>query len=255
MPEDVKKIIVLCFQVSDSGNLLEGAREKRLPALGRLLAEGAWISGLASQTSSEGRFATLLSAASPETHGVNRLGDHSRAEYVWEAIQRSSKKMTIFGLGIERAPASTHIGADPSSISSYLRTNPDWDLCFVFLPGVTAGKPFPEEGIEKAVSEILSVADPETLFVAVGLTDSGTDGFVVMVGPGIRKGKSIRRNMKLEDVVPTLCYLGELSVPIDCEGGVLYQALEDPDMKIKELRSCRRNYERLKRSSGPSAMC
>jgi hypothetical protein len=255
MPEDVKKIIVLGFQVSNPGNLLEGAKEKRLPALGRILREGAWVSGLTSQASSAGRLATLLTAASPETHGVNTSGDPSRAEYVWEAIQRSSKKTALFGLKIERPPASTQIAPDPSSISSYLRTNPDWDLCFVFLPGTTAGESSPEEAVDRAVSEILSVADPETLFVAVGLTASGIDGFVVMTGPGIRQGNSVRRNTRLEDVVPTLCYLGELSIPAECEGGVIYQALEDPDMKIKELRSCRRNYERLKRSSGPSAMC
>jgi hypothetical protein len=255
MPEDVKKIIVLCFQVSNSGILLEGAQEKRLPSLGRLLDEGAWVGGLTSPGSSAGRFATLLTAASPETHGFNKPGDHSRAEYVWEAIQRSSKKTALFGLGVERPPASTQTAADPSSISSYLRTNPDWDLGFVFLPEVTSGKPSSEESIDKAVSEILTVADPETLFIAIGLPDLGTDGFVILAGPGIRRGKFIRRNTKLEDVVPTLCYLGEFSVPADSEGGILYQALEDPDMKIKELRSCRRNYERLKRSSGPSAMC
>jgi hypothetical protein len=255
MSEDVKKIVVLCFQVSNSASLFEKAREKRLPGLGRLFQEGTWVGGLTSQGPSAARFATLLTAASPETHAVNRAGDNSRAEYIWEAVQRSSKKTALFGLEMERAPSSPHIAADPFSIAAYLRTNPDWDLCFVFLPEIAAGKPSSEEAVDQAVSGILGVADPETLAIAVGLTDSGTDGFITMAGPGVRQGKFIRRNSKLEDVVPTLCYLGELSVPAYCEGGIIYQALEDPDMKIKELRACRRNYERLKRSSGPSAMC
>jgi hypothetical protein len=255
MSEDVKKIVVLCFQVSNAAGLFEKARGKGLPGLGRLFQEGTWVGGLLNQGSSATRFATLFTAASPETHAVSRAGDHSRAEYIWEAVQRSSKKTALFGLEMERAPSSPHIPADPSSIASYLRTNPDWDLCFVFLPEMAAGNSSPEEAVDQAVSEILGIADPETLAIAVGLTDSGTDGFIIMAGPGIRQGNFIRRNAKLEDIVPTLCYLGELSVPADCEGGIVYQALEDPDMKIKELRACRRNYERLKRSSGPSAMC
>jgi len=255
MPEDVKKIVVLCFQVANPASLFEKAREKRLAGLGRMFREGTWVGGLLSQGSSATRFATLFTAASPETHAVNRAGDNSRAEYIWEAVQRSGKKTALFGLEMERAPSSPRIAADPSSIAAYLRTSPDWDLCFVFLPETAAGKPFPEEALDQVTSEILGVADPETLAIAVGLTDSGTDGFIAMTGPGVRQGNFIRRSAKLEDIVPTLCYLGELSVPADCEGGVIYQALEDPDMKIRELRACRRNYEMLKRSSGPSAMC
>ena len=255
MPEDVKKIVVLCFQVSNSASIVEKAREKRLPGLGHMFQKGTWVGGLLSQGSSATRFATLFTAASPATHAVTRADDNSRAEYVWEAVQRSSKKTALFGLEMKRAPSSPLIAAAPSSIASYLRTNPDWDLCFVFLPEIAAGKSSPEEAIDQAASEILGVADPETLAIAVCLTDSGTDGFITMAGPGVRQGNFISRNAKLEDIVPTLCYLGELSVPADCEGGIFYQALEDPDMKIKELRACRRNYERLKRSSGPSAMC
>jgi hypothetical protein len=36
-------------------------------------------------------------------------------------------------------------------------------------------------------------------------------------------------------------------VPKDCEGAILYQALEDPDMKAKELQRLRRTCERLQK--------
>ncbi len=255
MPEDVKKIIVLCFLVSGSKDLFEEAKAKKLPTLERFLREGTWAKALIPASSSGARWASLLTAASPETHGVNRAGDISRAEYIWQAVQRSSKKTALFGLLIDRPPESSHPADDPSAISSYLRTSPDWDLCFVFLPGQSDEKSLSSEMIEHAASKILTTVDPETLFIVVGITDPGNNSFIALSGPGVRKGIFIKRKVRLEDVIPTLCYLGELSVPADCEGGIIHQALEDPDMKIKELRACRRNYERLRRSNGPSAMC
>jgi hypothetical protein len=111
------------------------------------------------------------------------------------------------------------------------------------------------QAIDGEVAEILSMADPETLVGVIGPSESGTQGFFALAGPGVKRGTSLERVVRLEDIVPTLCYLAELSVPADCEGGIIYQALEDPDMKMKELRSCRRNYDRLRRSTGPSAMC
>ena len=255
MAEDIKKVIVVAFHISDSGPLYEKAKDQRLPTLGRFIQEGAWADKLINSLASPTQIVTLLTGALPDTHGVRNAGESSRAEYIWEAAQKSSKKTALFGLSIDRAPASADPSASPASISSFLRTSPDWDLCFAFLHGATAGIPVMAEAVDQASSEILRVADSETLSILVALPGQDGGGFVALAGPGVRKGVSIKRIVKIEDIIPTLCHLGELSVPADCEGGILYQALEDPDMKIKELRSCRRNYERLKRSSGPSAMC
>jgi predicted AlkP superfamily phosphohydrolase/phosphomutase len=56
-------------------------------------------------------------------------------------------------------------------------------------------------------------------------------GVMAMAGPGIRKGVELDRNVWCLDLVPTLCYLAGWPMPRDAEGAVLYQALEDPDMK------------------------
>jgi len=77
----------------------------------------------------------------------------------------------------------------------------------------------------------------------------------ILAGPGVKQGAEIERTVWLADVVPTLCYLTELPVPKDCEGAVIYQALEDPDAKAKELASLRRNVERLKRMVERPPMC
>jgi len=250
MPEEVKRIIVLGFRASGVEGFYEEAK-KKLPTFGRLIQEGTWGYWVANPLSFDAQIATLLTGASSETHGITKDGDRSRAEYIWEAAQRSSKKTALFGFQVDRPPSVISSASDPSSISSFLKTSPDWDICFVWLPN-----PGAIEEVDRAIGEILAAADPETLSVAMGMPAEGSgNGFVAIAGQGVKKGALLKRKVRLEDILPTLCYLGELSVPTDCDGGIIYQALEDPDVKIKELRACRRNYERLRRSSGRAAMC
>lgn len=59
-------------------------------------------------------------------------------------------------------------------------------------------------------------------------------GLFALSGPGIKKGHVLERNVSLKDLVPTVCYLMDLPVPADCEGAVVYQALEDPNAPLKE---------------------
>jgi hypothetical protein len=252
MAEDVKKIVVLCFRSAAVDRLYEEARDSDLPAFQRLRQQGAWASLMVSSASLTACLTTLTTGASAEIHGVREEGDPCGAEYLWEAAQRSSKRTLLFAIPVERPPdPGLPSAADsPQAISSFLRTNPDWDLCFV---GMGAKESMPSA--DREISELLQVADPETLCIVIGLPESGSRGVVILAGPRIRNGTFLKRKVTLEDVAPTLCYLGEISVPLDCTGGIIYQALEDPDMKMKELRSCRRNYDRLRRSTGPSAMC
>jgi len=79
------------------------------------------------------------------------------------------------------------------------------------------------------------------------------EGLLVMKGPGIREGFRLERNAWLTDIVPTICHLAEWPVPRQAEGGILYQALDEPDAKTDELRTLRRNYERLKRAEDSDA--
>lgn len=74
------------------------------------------------------------------------------------------------------------------------------------------------------------------------------EGLLVLKGPGVKSGHKLERNAWLTDIVPTVCHLCEWPIPRHAEGGILYQALEDPDGKTKELSTLRLNYERLKRA-------
>ena len=77
----------------------------------------------------------------------------------------------------------------------------------------------------------------------------------MLSGPGIKKGAVLERIIWLQDVVPTLCYLADLPVPAQCEGGIVYQALEDPNMKLNEFSSLKRRYEKMRKSLDRAPMC
>ena len=55
----------------------------------------------------------------------------------------------------------------------------------------------------------------------------------VLVGPGVKEGVALRGQVRAVDVAPTLCYLLGLPMPRNVEGGVVYEALTDPDWHLK----------------------
>jgi len=58
----------------------------------------------------------------------------------------------------------------------------------------------------------------------------------VMAGAGVRRGVALQRQVRAVDVAPTLCYLLGMPMPQNVEGGVVYEALEDPDWHLTALR-------------------
>ena len=56
-----------------------------------------------------------------------------------------------------------------------------------------------------------------------------------MVGAGVRKCVELERQVRVVDVAPTLCYLLGLPMPKNVEGGVVYEALEDPDWHLTAM--------------------
>jgi predicted AlkP superfamily phosphohydrolase/phosphomutase len=73
-------------------------------------------------------------------------------------------------------------------------------------------------------------------------------GLLIMCGPGIRHNTILERTVWLTDIVPTICYLAELPIPRHAEGAIIYQALEEPDLKMAELAKLRTNYARVTRA-------
>jgi len=63
----------------------------------------------------------------------------------------------------------------------------------------------------------------------------GQHSVFIMAGAGIRKGVALERQVRVIDVAPTLCYLLGLPMPRNVEGGVVYEALENPDWHLAAL--------------------
>lgn len=70
----------------------------------------------------------------------------------------------------------------------------------------------------------------------------------MMRGPNVKKNFVLERNMWLTDIVPTICHLMNLPIPKQCEGAVVYQALQDPNIGLAELQEMQMNYDRLSKT-------
>jgi len=58
----------------------------------------------------------------------------------------------------------------------------------------------------------------------------------VVSGAGVRQGVHLKGQVRQVDVAPTISYLIGMDVPKDAEGGVVYEALEDPNWHLTEIR-------------------
>ena len=62
----------------------------------------------------------------------------------------------------------------------------------------------------------------------------GQHSTFILTGPGVRRGVALQRQVRVVDVAPTLCYLLGWPMPRNVEGGIIYEALEDPDWHLTE---------------------
>ncbi len=64
---------------------------------------------------------------------------------------------------------------------------------------------------------------------------SGQHSTFLLSGAGVREGVALERQVRVVDVAPTLCYLLGLPMPDRVEGGVVYEALADPNWHLTAL--------------------
>ena len=105
------------------------------------------------------------------------------------------------------------------------------------------------------VAADLGEAAAATLETAIAAALDATDRFTLVVlaaseslylyGFGIKRGAAVDREAFARDVVPTICYVADLKVPAEATGAVLYQALKDPNMKLKEIQKLKDGLARM----------
>jgi predicted AlkP superfamily phosphohydrolase/phosphomutase len=68
----------------------------------------------------------------------------------------------------------------------------------------------------------------------------------IMAGPGVKAGHTLQQDAFLTSVTPTIAYLMRLPMPHQAEGPVLYDALENPDGLVEDLRTMQEERDRWK---------
>jgi hypothetical protein len=68
-----------------------------------------------------------------------------------------------------------------------------------------------------------------------------------MKGPNIKKGLHLQRLVQLTAVAPTIAFLLGFPVPAQAEGAVLWEALEDPDFRTRQVITLRKELDRWKK--------
>lgn len=63
----------------------------------------------------------------------------------------------------------------------------------------------------------------------------GQHSTFILAGAGVRAGVRLQRQVRVVDVAPTVAYLLGLPMPSNVEGGVVYEALEDPNWPLTEI--------------------
>ncbi len=63
----------------------------------------------------------------------------------------------------------------------------------------------------------------------------GQHSTFILSGAGVRQGVALERQVRVVDVAPTLCYLLGLPMPTNVEGGIVYEALADPNWHLTSL--------------------
>jgi hypothetical protein len=262
MPDEIKKVLVVALDGCSGSDVSASVQGGRLPSLQRLMTEGVTLTGIVADASPASRWATLATGAHAATHGVT-AEQPCQAQYIWQAAEKLSKRVIL--LGYPASVPSDFSDAHPADllkptvrdhpyygrVAAYLRSSPDWDLAFIGLNAETSRL----READDAVGTLLEAADFETLRVVVAVPSGAGDALAILAGPGVLEGKTVARSVELADLAPTICHLAELPVPAECEGGIVYQALADPDAKLVELQTLRHNYERLRRSTGRGPMC
>ena len=71
------------------------------------------------------------------------------------------------------------------------------------------------------------------------------ESLLMMCGPGVKQNHRSSSIVFLTDVVPTICHLMDIPVPPKCEGGIIYDALSEPNANLAKSKKLAKEQEAL----------
>jgi predicted AlkP superfamily phosphohydrolase/phosphomutase len=110
------------------------------------------------------------------------------------------------------------------------------------------------EDDERSIGDIVYALYPEFALEhgrQLATSDVGRDtvrSLLTFTGHGIKRNHTVKRNVWLVDVVPTLCHALSLPMPRDAEGAVIYGIFEDPDFLLKKIEKLEKECARWRKA-------
>lgn len=96
------------------------------------------------------------------------------------------------------------------------------------------------QGDESALAAALEAADRRTLIVA-----AAADG-VAFYGLAVdSKAGAVARAVNAQDIAVTIATIADLPISADCTGGVIYQAMKNPNLKLDEIKKLKEALVRM----------
>ncbi|MBM3128857.1 MAG: hypothetical protein FJ009_09585 [Chloroflexi bacterium] len=257
-----KKTCVIALEGDRPAHLLELGGRTEFPNLGQIIRAGtlAQVVQLPELTDIATNWVALATAHGAEqarTATIRKSSPAPAPETIWQAASRIGKSCVVqnFPLALTESTAPAN-----------LIESGNWDLSIVrfAIPDRQA-----YIALEQFVGRVMQHAGKETLIALIHLGMASTpssakrkvvskktaskrvraiEGWAVLYGPGIKKGFALQRAVRINDIVPTICYLTELPVPDGADGAVLYQAFQDPNFQVKQLRTLREGLARLEKA-------
>ncbi len=85
--------------------------------------------------------------------------------------------------------------------------------------------------------------------ITTGDFDIGSlKGLLLLAGKGVKKGVVLERPVNIMDLTPTLCYLADIPFPAQCEGAIIYQALENPNKHTSQAKKIEKLQDSIRAS-------
>ena len=96
------------------------------------------------------------------------------------------------------------------------------------------------QGDEAVLAAALEAADRRTLVVV-----AATDGLAFYGLAVDSKAGSVARAVNAQDIAVTIATIVDLPISADCTGGIIYQAMKNPNLKLDEIKKLKEALVRM----------